>query len=251
MAYSAADGVTYLVTTARGEGSRSDLWAWDGRSWKLVESGPGAPPGRTCATLSWDEARDSLVLFGGTGASGEPLDEVWEFRDGEWEKVSPAGPVPTPRFLHGAAYDPVQQAVLVFGGLTQEEGKPRMLADTWEWDGEGWRQAMVVGPRGRFCTQLAWSPSAERAVLFGGWGEPTGVRHAPLADGWVWDGTGWTPLRSGEPAPGPMRAHALVTAPGGDGLMLVGGYAGGGIVDPDAYNLPSWRLELGPDDTGE
>jgi hypothetical protein len=58
----------------------TDLWAWNGERWtQLSAEGPpsrGGQPG-----LTYDAARDRLVLFGG-GA----LDGTWEWSGSRWER---------------------------------------------------------------------------------------------------------------------------------------------------------------------
>jgi Protein kinase domain/Galactose oxidase, central domain len=89
------------------------------------------PPARLSGCLV--TARDRLVLYGGrvgrmfgSGGSGEILTDTWFCRRDRWKQLE--GPGPSPREGMAAAYDPVRDQVLLFGGH-DADGEP--LADTW------------------------------------------------------------------------------------------------------------------------
>jgi Galactose oxidase, central domain len=82
----------------------------------------------------------------------------------------------------------------------------------------------------------------QNVVLFGGRG-PGGVL---LADTWIWDGKSWSerrPLHN----PGPRRAAALSSDPGGGGVLLVGGIGSSGelLADTWEWDGTDWR-QLSP-----
>jgi len=60
-------------------GGIEDRWEWDGSAW--IERTPAGrkPPARCKHALAYDSARGRLVLFGGFGVSGEPLQDTWEW----------------------------------------------------------------------------------------------------------------------------------------------------------------------------
>ena len=58
-----------------------DLWEWDGRTWREV-SAEGPPSGGGLPGLTFDEARNKLVLFGGGGLEG-----TWEWNGTGWARV--------------------------------------------------------------------------------------------------------------------------------------------------------------------
>ncbi|MFP5246046.1 MAG: hypothetical protein ACLGH0_05085, partial [Thermoanaerobaculia bacterium] len=66
--------------------------------------------------------------------------------------------------------------------------------DTWEWDGAASKWTKLTGnpdtvdPDVRENGSLAWDPSANEMVLFGGY-----ANGFYRSDVWVWDGTDWTP----------------------------------------------------------
>jgi hypothetical protein len=110
----------------------------------------------------------------------------------------PAKPAPAaPATALGArvAYDPVHHQAVLFGGVGQ-------YSDTWVWTPGGvWFLAHPqTSPPGRFAEALAWDPTTNRVLLFGG-----RLQNGDLpSDTWAWDGTTWTQLSSpATPSPPP------------------------------------------------
>jgi Kelch motif len=116
-----------------------DTWEWDGRTWTKVAADGPAPRGQHAMTF--DAAHGVTVLFGGdtglaTGNAQALSDETWTWGGVEWVRRAPTSR-PSPRALHAMAYDAGRHTVVLFGG--GDAATPR--ADTWEWDGEHWKQA--------------------------------------------------------------------------------------------------------------
>lgn len=114
-----------------------EWWAWDGALWEQLPL--DGPPALSHAKLVYDAARAALVLVGGTTQARTPFvfqTDTWLFADGVWSALE--GPAALARGAPGAAYDPVRERVVVYGGF--DNAAPR-LADTWEWDGAGWQCA--------------------------------------------------------------------------------------------------------------
>jgi len=73
--------------------------------------------------------------------------------------------VPPPRRCHVLAWDPVRRLVVLHGGEVDGD----RLDDTWEWDGEDWRElAPGRSPGGRERHALAYDTLGGELVLFGG-----------------------------------------------------------------------------------
>ena len=66
--------------------------------------------------MAYDSDRDVVVLFGGQDASGNVLDDTWEWDGTTWLQVfSPGGP-PTPRMDHAMIYDAASGNTIMHGG---------------------------------------------------------------------------------------------------------------------------------------
>jgi hypothetical protein len=83
MAFDLDQGTTLLLTARNAAGALSGtVWEWEGASWLPI----GNLPGRTEASMAYDEARGRMVIAGG-GA------DVWEWR---YTDPVPSGSCPLP-----------------------------------------------------------------------------------------------------------------------------------------------------------
>ncbi|MDQ1711160.1 MAG: large repetitive protein [Frankiaceae bacterium] len=183
---------------------RSDTWLWDGRRW-LPRS---APMVRTQESIVYDEARREVVLFGGS-AQSEERDDTWTWDGTAWWPRT--GPRPPRRTNASMVYDPATRQVVLFGGYAYDSdaNKDRYFADTWVWDGKGWKVAATTGPAGRAYASMVYDARSRRVVLFGGTnaGGSSGGYGGYLGDTWTWDGKRWTKAAASGP---PARAKASV-----------------------------------------
>lgn len=105
-------------------------WLWDGSAWQAaVVFGPSPQP-RYAAEMVFDAARQVCVMFGGITASGQLLDETWEFDGVTWTPAQP--PAPLTRRAASMAFDRLRGHNVLFGGgagLTSGAGST--LGDTW------------------------------------------------------------------------------------------------------------------------
>jgi hypothetical protein len=140
-----------------GEGyaGLADTWAWDGTAWSQVaDTGPSPRAGAAMV-----RAAHEVLLFGGIDsmdAAIAPADhdihkDTWRWDGSEWTQVQdirPAG-----RWLHSITYEPAEQRVVLFGGLSvfAPAGGPivgGLLGDTWAHVEEDDDNAIYVAPDG-------------------------------------------------------------------------------------------------------
>ena len=178
------------------------VWALDlsGRPrWRaLAPAGPGPAP-RSAHTAVYDPRNDRVVVFGGT--TPEFSDELWELRlDGRvaWRRLDLAGPRPSAREEHCAAFDPERHEMLLYGGVGSGTdyagGTILALHDAWALALDPvphWRQ-LPDGPDpfGRWGHRAVFDPVARHMIIHGGWGwtgstlalaSPPATRRAPIA----------------------------------------------------------------------
>ncbi len=196
---------------------------------------PGTNPGGLAgASAAYDPTTGQLVLFGGTGSGGSPLNGTWSWTGTTWTPLSPAASPPA-RTGASLAYDPAMGQLVLFGG-TGAAGTP--LADTWTWNGTTWTPlSPAASPPARSGGSLSNDPMTGQLVLFGG----TGAAGTPLADTWTWNGTTWTPLSPA--ASPPARTGASQTYdPAMGQLVLFGGTGAAGtpLADTWTWNGTTW-----------
>lgn len=164
--------------------------------------------------LGWSDGRLALRMIG-PGAYPVLVDPALE--TAVWTQQSPVIS-PSARYRSQMAYDSRRNVVVLFSGNVCTAVTCSSPGDTWEWDGTNWTQlSPLVAPPGRYSSALAYDPTRQRIVLFGGRDNNLPKTYA---DTWEWDGTNWT-LMSPATAPSAREDHAL--AFDGSRVVLFGG----------------------------
>jgi N-acetylneuraminic acid mutarotase len=108
----------------------NDTWSYDPATnkWtKLKPSGP-VPAARYGAAMAFDQISQKMILFGGADAKDQLLNDTWAYDPAAnaWTKPQTIG-APSGLLGPAMAYDPVNRAILLFGG---GDGSS-LLNDTW------------------------------------------------------------------------------------------------------------------------
>jgi MYXO-CTERM domain-containing protein len=120
----------------------ADYWEWDGTTWTQLKMDV-VPPARYEATMAFDPARKSMILFGGIGNLPTAYGDTWELTSlGKWAPLSPPQS-PEGRMGAGMVTDTTRNKILLFGGSVVPDyssGPIYVFPDTnrnevWEWDG--------------------------------------------------------------------------------------------------------------------
>ena len=190
----------------------------------LLRSPATSPSALSGHAMAYDSARDRVVLFGGTAASGN-VSDTWEWDGTNWaQRYSIASP--SKRTVHVMAYDSARGRVVLFGGLNGST----LLGDTWEWDGSNWsQQSPVTNPSARYQHKMAYDSARGRVVLFGGIGIG-GYRP----ETWEWDGTNWG-QRNPATSPPARAAHAMAYDSARGRTVLFGGNVGSSIFSSETW----------------
>ncbi|MCP5524217.1 MAG: PD40 domain-containing protein [Verrucomicrobiales bacterium] len=217
MVYDSARGVTLVHGGGAEPGSpvKTDTWAWDGRTWKLLTQ---QGPGEFAAGFAFDPDRGVAVLHGGFG-NGSPrpaLGATWEWDGQTWAQVATSGG-PGVRAGCAMAYDPQSTRVLLQGGSRDLAGN-QALSDTWAWDGTSWQEVPSANGPTRVQHQMVYDAKRQVMVLFGGFG-PTGT--GPV-DTWEFDGSQWHQVAASGPS-GARQFPILAYDPMRETVILSGG----------------------------
>ena len=206
------------------------------------------PAGRYGAALAYDPNSSALILFGGHGATG-PLNDTWEFKNGNWSPL-PLTVLPSSRSFPSMADDPANGCLVLFGGRTPL----RSLNDTWCFSRGDWTNITGSGseptPPSRYGSGMAAFPSVGGVLLFGGAHIAGGV-SVELNDTWAFSSGGWTNVLP-DVSP-PARCYAGVTpAVNGSSVLMYGGTSASGAVLGDLWQYESggWTNETGPSGPG-
>jgi len=186
-------------------------------------AGPAPVPGaRSGAAVGYDLDRGVLVMFGGTGAHGAPLDDTWTWDGHQWARQRPA--VSPPPLSGGAAmaFDDDHGTVVLYIAS----------GETWTWNGRNWTRG-AAGPASAGPIAMAYDANTRVVLLY-----------AMLSDGshqlWSWDGATWSLLH---PPVLPALSGAVMAWDSGQ-VLLVGVPAGpeGGqfVTETWAWDGRTW-----------
>lgn len=222
----------------------ADTIVYTGGSWaKLNTPGPQARSGHTAVT---DSVNQRVLIFGGRNAAGVPLNDLWAFQGSSqtWTQLQASGAapgIPSPRFDHTAAYDPIGNALFVFGGSG-------FSAQTWRYDvtAQTWSVLTTpTTPSARVRGAMAYHSLTSRIVLFGG----RDLFGTLLSDTWLLDpsNASWQLATAGASPPA-RENHAMSEDATNDKVVMLGGLDsnGGELGGVWRWGLGGWTEELPP-----
>jgi hypothetical protein len=181
----------------------------------------GGCTGDTCTAYQ----NDVWVLTNANGQGGKPT----------WVQLAPSGSQPAPRWLHAAAYDPVNNRMIIYGGADQSS----TFSDIWvlsNANGLGgtpaWTQLSPSGrsPQGQWLSTVVYDAASNSLIEF------AGVEASVKATNSVWtlshaNGLGGTPAWTNTVANGaagspPKRyGHVAFYDSANSRMMIFGGGA--------------------------
>lgn len=219
----------------------NDVWqlSLDGTlAWEEIVPLGTPPAGRLAGSAVYDVFRQRFVGVGGT--AGMPV-ESWQLdlsHEPRWSPVPTDGVQPPGSYGMTSIFDAARNRMILFGGSTSD-GYYGTHNDTWElWLTPArpqWRKLDPDGPLpiARRTLTSVYDPLRNRMVVFGGW-DGTPNANAFLNDTWALsldtnDGA-WTPLSPAGPVPGVRDAMAAIYDPGGDRMVVFGGWSGTAVL---------------------
>lgn len=254
-----ADGVLEVAGwSAPGSQGTLHCWAWTGRAWvRLAENGRTSdvprplPPPRHLGATAWDQARQQLVLFGGTisgtltvnggsiGPTPAHLADTWVLDQRGWTQMHPSTSPPSAGAM---AYDPANHSVLMLadaGGFGSVPVQPA----TWSWDGSTWRALHPATeiPRGELALAMVADPAAGTVVAITVCCAQSdgAVGGAQRLSTWTWDGRTWT-LHHPATQPGFSLQVRAAYDPRSKRVLAVEGSGAVAPVDTWAWDGVTW-----------
>ncbi len=154
--YDSEDGYVLGVdqdysTPTGGWGIHSDTWKFLNGNWtNLTSQVAGSPPSVVAALTVDDPADGYALLYGGMTPFGAYVNDTWIYNASSWRLAYSPQPLPA-RYGAAATYDPSENAVLVFGGLSEDTAYAgcvdvqynRFCNDLWSWSPIGFAQPTV------------------------------------------------------------------------------------------------------------
>jgi hypothetical protein len=256
---------TWLLKGATGEGKPK---------WLRVAPRGGPPPGRMSHSMVYDPAHARMIVFGGRDAT-QYFNDVWVLAvsrevssSPRWVKLRPLGAPPPTRAGHAAAYDPKNDAMVIYGGISSSPGQ--FFSDVWVLEHAGgvggtpqWTELSPrgTGPGPRRDHAAAYDPASNRLLVIGGFTTPP--QSPPVAsDVWILENaTGrngapaWSLLRT-DGAPPPARAEHVAAFDATSNVLTLAFGSNGGANLEDVWTLshangfggtPQWKSVNLPD----
>ena len=179
-------GYTWNQETQKTKPS-SDVWAWNGSTWRLVgDTGVR----RIVAPMAFDSKRQRTLMFSGAGDSDRIDGKLSSLEAGTWLLVKDLPYLQ--RADASLTYDSKRDRLVLFGGRNENV----LFADTWEFDGSDWKPTFMPGPSLRSAGAIAYDSARGVTVLYGGF-RPL----AALGDTWEWNGEHWKLVTESGPGP--------------------------------------------------
>lgn len=205
-------------------GLQDDLWIQSrgSGSWDRVFRSGIWPVRRWGTSTIHDPLRDRVLMFGGVDSLGVG-NQLWQFSlsSRTWTQLSPAWS-PSPRYLAAAAYDPIGDRMLIFGGRSPSPNVS--FNELWELPLSGplaWSQvgSWTTPPSVRYGAAMTYDTVRNRILLQGG--ANTTMQQGTIALGDLWEFTWgatprWTQLHPAGVSPGPVQQGAAVFDPSRD-----------------------------------
>ncbi|MGC2034984.1 MAG: kelch repeat-containing protein [Thermoplasmata archaeon] len=198
------------------------------------------PQARQQPGMTYDTGLDGIILYGGTGGSGQILNDTWLQVSGELEWNTPIF-APTvhefpPGLSHTAlAYDPQDDQLILFGG---DLASGSAYGGTWGFAGDSWVNftwtnfTSPTGPGPVATPAMAYDPTVNGILLY------TGSNGSST---WIFQNGTWSSVTvaSGPPA---RSDGAIVYDPYEGGVVLFGGRSAG--ATPSSLN-DTWLFKNG------
>lgn len=159
-------------------------------TWTYFSPLGGGPGPRDGQTAVYDAASNELILFGGSNNQSVYFNDTWVLKNANgmagtpvWQELFPTGGPPPDRAYSSAIYDPVSNAMTIFGGAYG-------LNDTWflaHANGTGgtpawstFSHSLSDDPHVRDSHTAVYDPSSNVMIIYGG--EPLNDYSVELGD---------------------------------------------------------------------
>ena len=147
-------------------------WEWNGTGWTQTAAFPATNPGPLeRPAMCFHQGIGKTVLFGGIDVQGAWNNTTWTYDAGTnaWAALAVPGTKPGARTGARMSYDSTRNVCVLTGGADPADPTGNTYYnDTWEFDGATWTQVATTITGTRLDAMMAYMPSLDRTVLFGG-----------------------------------------------------------------------------------
>lgn len=186
-------------------------------TWRLVETQGTLPPPRRHGGAIFDPLRNRMVIYGGAIATyntatfyGDTWALDFDTEPPTWTQLNPGGTLPSVRDNMPAAYDPLNDRMIVYGGWSGSEFLSDTQFLTW---GAPSAEALLTGSGSATPTaaHLEWDVDAATGTHAAVYRKPSGGEWTALAEAEV-DGSGNVVFNDATVSPGQDYDYMMVVA---------------------------------------
>jgi len=168
----------------------NETWSYDYATNQWTNLNPSnPPPARGCHGMSYDQAHERVLLFGGWDQVGPTVrGDTWayDYDANAWTNLNPCNS-PSPRLEVSMEYVSSIQKILLFGGTWAWENRNNELW-SYDWEANRWDLLPLTDrPSARSAQVMAFDSYNNQMILFGG---NDGTRD--LNDTWILSSTSST-----------------------------------------------------------
>lgn len=206
-----------LLVDGQGAITYNDSYVWNVTAWDATPE-PTIPQARYDPSLAYDSAAQEDVLFGGLDTNTSLVDtDTWTYADHKWTVSDSGSTPPGERWGASMAYDPSDDAIVLFGGYDEQTQQP--YPGTWTYQNGAWSELpTAAAPPARYGASMVYDSSDGYLVLFGG----IGSGDTLLDDTWTFTGVGWS-NDSPSTSPSPRAFAAMSDDNASSEVVLFGG----------------------------
>ena len=206
-----------------------------GANW-TQQSPATSPSPRYGASMAYNPANGTMVLFGGTDVNYKLLGDTWTFDGTTWTQQFPASS-PHPRSGATMVYDPNIGAILLYAGDEIDQNGTQTLDDYYySWNGTTWT-TLAIGASFRELQAMTYDVAKAGVLMFGGVGN-----NGALADTYLYSGSGGFVRQSPATSPSARDSATMSYSAATGTAILFGGSDSTGhpLGDTWAYNGSNW-----------
>lgn len=233
-------------SSCKSQEPSDDTWAFNGSTWEWlngscqpVQAGPvpagsaastsALPAARSHAAMSWDRARQQIVLFSGYTFNSDFLSDTWVWggRTTGWLQQ----PTNTSVSANWSGYEATP---FVLGGYLLAVGFPagtKTAEESWKWDGDDWSLVNTQGAPAIDGFSVSEEPLYGGVLLFGG-----GAFGTVSDQTWAW---GQLPVPLNKAPVAKISAEASVPCTASTGTSVL--FDGGQSYDPEGQPIVSYQ----------
>ena len=209
-------------------------------TWRQLTPSGTAPSARIDHATIYDPIRHRLILFGGTDAGGNVLNDVWALSlsgSPAWTQLAPTGSAPAARGAATAVYDATRDRLVLFGGYDKLLNS---LSDIWSltlYGTPAWSPITAGGtpPAPRLSPSSVYDSQRERIVFYGG----TDLQdyYSDVNELTLFGTPQWNALAPANGTPQARADHKAIYDPVADRMVVFGGSGISGGMLNDTWSL--------------